>query len=424
MANTLHTAGDVIVDSIVLLSEENTILNITNHVLELELYESIEDVFMSGHVVINDGVSLYNFFPFIGKEIIEINIRTPNFPDSAKISKRFYVHRISDKESDGRVGIYTLYFSSYEYITDNTTKISRAFKGSAHEIVETLVGSEYLNSTTKCQLEDSTNYISFVSNFWTPTRCIEYVCQRALSYKGNPSFLFFQNHNGLLFVSLDALFHDVKHNIYQIFVYTDNDNTLSNTSTQKSSISEDYMRIIDYKLNTDYDVFTKLHNGYYGGASVTYNTGTHQYNYVVKNPSFDGVNHLNQYSPVPLIRPKNDGNMTYIPTTLNTFNGIYDHTDLKMRIDREAIMARLASTEIDIVVNGRCDYTVGQIVSVVLPKDRQYVSNENRDMVLSGNYLVKSIVHNIVRGKHTCILGLCKDSYLFDINRSAMTKDV
>ena len=87
-------------------------------------------------------------------------------------------------------------------------------------------------------------------------------------------------------------------------------------------------------------------------------------------------------------------------------------------------MARLASTEIDIVVNGRCDYTVGQIVSVVLPKDRQYVSNENRDMVLSGNYLVKSIVHNIVRGKHTCILGLCKDSYLFDINRSAMTKDV
>ena len=421
--NTLYNAGDVVVDSIVVFGENSVVHNITDQVVELEIYESIEDVFMSGHVIINDGVSLYSLFPFVGKEIIEINFHTPNFPESCKFSQRFYIHRVSDKESSGRVGVYTLFFSSYEYIRDAMTRVSCSFKGNASSVVEKLMGSGYLNATMPTHIEDSKNQVAFVSNFWTPTKCIEYVSRQALNYKGNPNFLFFQNHNGFLFISLDTLFDKVEEHIYQLFAYTDEKRLAQSNDllTMQKSHNDDYMKILDYKLRTDYNVFNRLTDGFYGGSTVTYNPGLHQYNFVAQQPSFGECNHLNKHSPVPIVRPNYASNMNYIPTTLQVYDGLYDHTDLTMRVKRDAIMSRLKSTEIDIVVNGRCDYVVGQIVSVILPKDRQYVTDENRDLVLSGNYLVHSIVHHIVRGKHTCVLGLCKDSYLIDINKPALT---
>lgn len=422
-SNTLYNAGDVIVDSVVIVGERSVVQNITEQVVEIEIYESIDDVFMSGHLTINDGISLYSLFPFVGKEIVEINFHTPNFPEECKFSQRFYIHRVSNKESSGRVGVYTVYFSSYEYINDSMTKISRAFKGNASQVVETLLGPGYLNTTMPTYIEESKNRVSFVSNFWTPTKCIQYVTKNALNYKGNPSFLFFQNHNGFLFTSLDSLFDKVESHIYQVFAYVDNTLLAQSNDllTMQKSHTKDYMKILDYKLRTDYDIFDKLYGGFYGGSTVTYNTGLHQYNYVEQRPLFEDSNHLNKYSPVPLIRPNYASNMNYIPTSLQVHDGLYDHTDLTMRVKRDAILSRLRSTEIDIVVNGRCDYTVGQIVSVILPKDRQYVTDENRDLIISGNYFVSSIVHNIIRGKHTCVLGLCKDSYLVDINRPALT---
>ena len=108
-----------------------------------------------------------------------------------------------------------------------------------------------------------------------------------------------------------------------------------------------------------------------------------------------------------------------VPKHYQNFNNYGDVTNYKIAQKRLAFFSQLEKYKITIQVNGRTDYTVGQIMDLNIPKATQITKEdtETRDLILSGRYLVSAVNHTITREKHTCNMELIKNSILTDLTK-------
>ena len=85
-------------------------------------------------------------------------------------------------------------------------------------------------------------------------------------------------------------------------------------------------------------------------------------------------------------------------------------------------MKMAEANKIEITVPGRCDYTVGQKVSVTLnkiePTSSRDDDDETIDKMFSGFYIIAAINHYVDRNKHECHMELIKESLQFNLNGS------
>jgi hypothetical protein len=58
-------------------------------VLAITVYEDIFSPFISGSLTVRESFDLVNLFPFVGEEMIEIQIVTPTLDEKQNISGKF-----------------------------------------------------------------------------------------------------------------------------------------------------------------------------------------------------------------------------------------------------------------------------------------------------------------------------------------------
>ena len=429
MNTNVKKAGDVLVKYITIQNASGIGYNITPQVFTIELYEEMNVPVITGKVFIKDGQNLTNVFPLIGNEVIDISFITPGLEDDQGYTKTFFVYGCSEKIKQDRISYYELKIVSVEAAKDKIIKISKKFTGNAADIVkQILCGQNFLNVSKQDVgvIENSVNSIEFISNWWSPFKCIKYVTDRSVNTNNSPSFVFFQNKHGYSFLSLDSLFADSV--IKQTF-YKNNDATQANegvNSTSNIDVLRDYQTILDMRINSGFDYFDRIQNGFYGGEVVGFDCATAQYTHTAVERFFDEDSHLNKHSPITDVRVGgSSGNITLVPYHSCTFDDYYAN-DLKVRTSRSIFMSRLNGTKMTIRVHGRSDYNIGQVVTIMIPKDQQITKDENPyDMLISGNYLIVAVNHSVsVTGKrHECIIELVKDSYAVDINNSTLNEN-
>jgi hypothetical protein len=107
-----------------------------------------------------------------------------------------------------------------------------------------------------------------------------------------------------------------------------------------------------------------------------------------------------------------------VPRSFGNFNGFGDVTNFKIIQERTSLIKLAESNKIQITIPGRCDYTVGQKVSIALNKIEPISKQDDdvTDKMFSGNYLISAINHYIDRNKHECHVELIKDSLLINLN--------
>ena len=98
-------------------------------------------------------------------------------------------------------------------------------------------------------------------------------------------------------------------------------------------------------------------------------------------------------------------------------SGYGDATNYRNEQKRLSLLKAAEANKIQIIVPGRCDYTVGQKVNVKLYKvaPLQYGETDSMDNMLSGNYLISAINHYINRERHECNIELIKDSLIMKV---------
>ena len=418
---SLNFAGEIVLRKIELLSSANFKLDIRDQILSIEVYEDIFSPFITMAVTLRESLDFINVLPIRGEEIITIELATPTFnKPNTRISGKFYVYKLADRELiTDRNSVYTLYCVSYEALTDLNVKLSKANKGNIAEIAASLLGKDGLNTEKNINIEPTQNTTKYISNFWSPIKNLNYIAATAINKNDNPTYLFFENREGFNFVSLDLLY-DLP--VYQTF--TDSSYVRDTLPDGKSirNIQKEYQQIIEIKVRTNFDILKNINAGTYASRIYSYDMLRKKY-YVkdyVAYDEFGEINHLNDFSINSDQLPTKPVNFIYNNVRhFSVFNGFNDVSNTETMQARASAIQLLKSNMIEIRVNGRTDYTVGQKVYIEVPKPAPINENDTADLnnatgmidsMLSGNYLITAINNIINRENHTAILELCKDS--------------
>lgn len=429
-SNSLKRAGDVRFREVLLYCNNGNVLNITNQVMSVELVENIFEPFITGVVSIDDGVDIFNNGPLIGQEMISIDFETPTLTEY-RVQQMFVVCGMSDSIKNGeRSAVYQLRIISAAAINDNGTRISRTFKGKPEYIIQQLIGDIGLKSSKPVLVENTSNEITFISNWWVPTKCINYICQHTLNANNSPTYLFYEGLHTYYFTSLDSSFKDREPQ--QKFTVDDYSvrSATNIDSTVTVDINKDYQTImsIDYRNGFNYFDRTKL--GYYGSEVIGFDCVTQQYTHSIVNVNNTVIqNHLNKYNCVPSnVIASTSTKIDYVPYVTQNFNdqnqGIYDSNATYIGL-RSQFLAQLGTNVATIKVHGRCDYYPGMIVELSVPHNAPITKDNPKklDQLISGKYVVSCIKHIVSHGSHVCVLQLMKDSYVIDPFKGALAKD-
>jgi len=419
----LRFAGDVSVDSCKIKTTSGVEQDIAAQVAAISIYEDIFSPFITGSLVVKESFDLVNILPFIGEEMVELDISTPTLDSTKNIKGSFYIYKLSDRQliGDKSVG-YILHFISMEAIVDLNKKISKVYTGSPADIVKSLLTDNVNGLQTKKDVftEPTTKDIKFISNFWSPVKCITHATTFAVNKSQSPNYVFFENRYGFYFISLDSLYAN---GVYQQFTYDKFTRESLPDGGDAKNVQEDFRRINEINIPTGFDYMDRLRSGMFSSKLTSFDLNSKIYN--VKNydvnKNYSKFNHLN---PNPIMSNgvifRSNALLINYPRDTGVFSGFGDATNYKFLQERISLMKMAEANKIEIVVPGRCDYTVGQKVSVTLNKIEPTSDTDNDndivDKMFSGFYIIAAINHYVTRERHECNMELIKDSLQLTVN--------
>lgn len=413
---SLRFAGDVSINEITIRSLNGLTVDIANQVEAINVYEDIFSSFICVSLTVIESVDYLNLFPYCGEEFVIIDIDTPSL--NVPIKGKFYVTKIDNyMRVKEREVAYILRCVSEEWFTDANKKINRALKGNISEIAAYLLSKEGLATNKKVNIERTLNSTKFIPNYWTPSKCLNYATTGALNSTNSPSYVFFESRDGFNFISLDAL---VKAKERFSFVKDNYSRDLTNNSSV-ANFNEDYKRIISFDVPIISDYIDNIENAQLKSRMITHDLTTKRYSAIDYSVKVDKnppalLNKYPVFSKRALV--SSASNIFHMPKYTSNFSNFTDVTNSKTIQRRMSTLQLLKKYTMVIEVLGRTDYTAGMVVDVKIPKATQIPKEEDdKDMMLSGKYLVSAINHNIDRKKHTCTMELIKNSLLVDLDK-------
>jgi hypothetical protein len=439
----LTFAGEIAINQMEIVSINTSfVVDLRMVFVGMNIYEDMFAPFINGTIVIQDANALINKLPIVGEEFLDLDLITPSFPSDKQhaIKGRFYIYKISDRQyANDRLVSYILHFVSVEALLDMNIKISKGFNSAKISDIASDIMKQYSyfqNDSTELtpeqlerfNIEETSNGHAYVSNFWSPVKNLNYLAEHALSVpstngdnttEGSPTFLFFENRNGLNFISLESLF---KNDITREF-RKDNYSRIIPTglyATTKFDFEKDYSRIMEMNIVESFSYIDRNRSGTFASNLIVHNITNKTYRNIAFNyqTNYDKETRLNQYAPISKKSINTKENAYIMMEKANAiFEGNHDISNSKVIQRRLSLMNLMDTQQIEITVLGRTDYTVGQKMSLVVYKVCNLeLEDEQKDELLCGNYLITAIRHIITNENHQCVMLLMKDSLTVDLN--------
>lgn len=414
----LRFAGDVNIEKCTITSNNGVYQEISAQVLQVQFFEDIFSPFFSGSLVVKDALDFSNLFPLRGEEYLQLRIKTPTL-DKGFIEGIFHIYKMSDKVKVGdRTSAYELHFISIESLADTNKRISKVYSGKISDIVSTFVFDKIdgLESGKQMIVENTRNSIKYISNFWSPVKNLSFLSENAISESQSPSFLFFENRDGFNFRSLERIYKGEP-----IIEFTNDRYTRDNFPMGGNALNilEDYKRITEYEIPVSHDYMDRLRGGMMASKLMSYDSTKKTYtvrNYIAAK-RFPTQVHLN---PNPLFTTnaplRSSSAQILYPRAYETFTSFGDTTNARITQERRSFLAMAEAQKLNIVVPGRCDYTVGTTCKVRIqqmkPIQKRDTQDDTLDKIVSGKYLIAAINHIISPDGHECRMQLIKDSLM------------
>lgn len=416
MADTVFQAGEYNLDYAEILQASGSAIDIRQQIDGISFYEDIYAPFISGKISFRDTQDLPNWLGRSGRDIIRISVGTPGIVDSKKISGLFVVFKMSDRTMiRDRTQMYNFHFISVEALADLHTQISKAFSGTAETMIKKIT-KEYLQTEKALTYESSISSFKFVSNFWSPSKAINYIAQHAKNAQNDSSFLFYENRYGFMFNTLSDMNNQ---KITQVF--DENDFSVDITADPSNNVqfgqanrdpNRDYQIPQEVRVQTTYDYMDVYRGGGIRTRMMTHDILKKQY--VVSDFKMNSTGVLNQNSLFRQDVIDNAGALRMFVQKEYGVNDVPNSTNSQIIQSRISELKLMMSSKIEIDVFGRSDYTVGQRV-YYNSNVKQQISladkpNALEDKVTSGYYIITAISHNFTRKAHMCTIELSKES--------------
>lgn len=449
------------VESILLVPIDGDTLDITQLVLEFSIYESINNPYVLGEIVIEDTtVNLLANLPIQGRERIIIKVKTPTFNDTT-YEYDLSVSAIDARVISGRQQVYKLNLMSYEGMVNEGVRIAGILRGSNDKVIK-----EVLENVIQTEKEITVEPAKFEQK-WLPSlkRPFDFIYQLApITISGNAKepttgtsqeratgdgegvsslktenlpkmsgsagYCFFETHDGYVFKSLDQLASDGSDSFGgEAVKYTYNYGPANDDKTEGT----EHLKILDYQFSNELNMLKQLREGIYSTVCVFFDVNKCYYEeniYKIKD-TWEQMSHMGSQDKLPKEQQALSEHSTRVmsqminsemfhedPDTNGADNAAYKDYN-RYAIAQSNARYKLASNqELNITVPPNLTVRAGDKLELLFPN---MTSDEDRktnpyDEEHSGNYLIKNIGYNfIMRGAQprtgTTNITLIRDSF-------------
>ena len=480
MSGQLQFAGEFHLERCELISSAGIIADITNIIVEINLFEDIFKSAMTGSIIIADTNNLVDNMPVVGQEFVSFKISTPGIDRSDldfDYSKNvFCVYEVGGREKSGTSSeIVEFKICSPELLRNERTRVSRSFEQTVDEIVTSLLTDpKYIDTKKDIFVESTSGIRKIVSPNFHPFSLIKNLTKEAMSHKDNsPHFLFFENTRGFHFRSLQSLYAE---GISGEYHYGDKGfEDASDASGSSGRISQAFKRALELSVPQKNNVLADINGGMLGSTLIMHDIYNKKYtkstfSYFDNHNDFERLEGDTQmyappkYNPVPIDEESNtvgsftdarihlhptsittdDNDAQYMTVDVNTEKAQAEEDRLGIDPDRdktEKIYLNYASNRADkwllqrqqrmhelntgmvvnMTINGNTSVEVGQVVELYVPVPGTDHEKTGTSKHQSGRYLISKLRHSFSQPTRTHLihLQLTKDSHPIELESVA-----
>jgi len=207
----LFKAGDVTFEKLHLLTQDGVELDLTQFLVELNIFEDIFSNAMKGTIVLVDSRNIINILGLKGEETLIVKLKTPSFDDTQVISKEFITYKISDRKviRDNNTQMFTIHFVSPELLLDTALPLYDPFSGPVDQVIQKIF-DDYIKLNTDFKILTNTqNSVKFISPGWSPFKCINWLTSKAITqWDNNKNLIFYESNKKFYLVSIDTLYEN------------------------------------------------------------------------------------------------------------------------------------------------------------------------------------------------------------------------
>lgn len=411
VSTKLLQAGQYSLNAIELIQPSGYALDIREQVEQLTIYEDMFAPFMSGNVVMLDTFDLPSILMNAGTDLLRISIHTPSIPHQHYIERYFHIYKMSDRTKiSDRSQTYILHFISTESLADSSSNLSKTFRGTGSSNIGAIL-KDPIGSSIPFNASGSSNDVIYTSNFWSPTKNINYNCEHSVADDGGP-MVFFEARSGFQFKSLTGIGTKAVSASFQT------DNLVRN---KVRNLELDYASILDLTMPITYDYMKDKSDGLMSSRMFTFDFTTKKLYDKTFNSNTDKRARMNPnvfYTPTVIdqsYRSDRSSILLHGQRHFGLYTGVSDASDAQFKQKRIAAFRQYQQHRIEITVFGRSDYTAGMTVDIEAARLRQLVQDTSKDQILdpmiSGKYIASAVCHRFTRdGIHECTMELIRDS--------------
>lgn len=490
----ITSAGEIQIDEVTLIAntkgDKGTVLrevDLRRVFAEINLFEDLFSNSLYGNILISDSNNLIEQLSIFGLEGLRIDVRTPGLSDKQRIRKTFGIYAITEQETlhNDRLQVYRLHFCSLELLSDAFTKplnrplpaaddsvgptaidlvpfifntyvvksgarsiprnllvkdgtvskdgVSDLVLGAAPYDYKEVDGTSSYKNVYKGDGATSSNKIKFIAPNWTPLKCINWICNRAVpDEKGKGgTYLFYESNKAFHFATIDSLIKD-KSNI-DTFFYEYTPPSLqaqdSNSESYTLDAAKQMKRVLKFEFVSAFNVLDQQTKGFFGQEirsidPIMKRYREHQYSY---DNHFEDFDHTDSY--VGKMFPTAPDFLLGTETTtidprrhvIRRFRQPYFLFDDELSplanhkqwlAQRTARLSSLSNFALNLLVYGRTDMRVGTMIAFLYPNMRaKKVTDSPTDIYLTGVYLVTAVRHYISPIAHKMTLEVMKDAF-------------
>ena len=428
-------------------------ISILPQLVELDIYQSLFSPLMKATLFLADFIGLYNNFPLVGEEIVEITW-TPTLASSTdpvysdhhdRVSQvntsRFFISEARNISSDdmGRSAAYVLELYSEEMLKNGTTRIQRAYYGKYSDLIPQIVKND-LNSkktvygfTSDGNPEPTRgNQLGNIPNL-RPIETIKWFSGRAVpEFVDSSLYLFFERFEGFYFSSVEQIIKNNKNMDKSI----PNQFTYYYLSAYTQSLLQNLENVSDHnfisalKVNKRFSTYEKLIGGYFENElqeiDITNFSVKRTKTFLSNNPLLslgDGVMNTN-YFIKEMQNPISDTNsktsrIRYMVTQNGSDNDTPDLENFFSDKFGKAVRKQIAFSQVfvTITIPGDTRIQPGEIIEIKIPKNHGFTDELKDEKYISGKFLITNVKHLIMaNNKYVMVLDLFKDAYLNQID--------
>lgn len=445
----LQRAGEVRIEQLKLINSADEVIDLSEFIVELNLYEDLFKNYLHGNLVITDSRNLIDKFNIHGEEFLNVKLRTPSFPDSEVIEKTFRVFKLTDRTivRDTNSQNFVLHFISVEFFYDVNLPLFAPFEGTITDVAGKIF-SDFLATSRNYSISESNNEIKenprpteliiineasnkvkFISPGWSPLKCINWLASKAIPKDGvAKNFIFFESNKNFYFGTLENLFRDAHENKNYFGRYLISASNVRDDKNSQNVIRELFLaKDVEMVETTDY--IKNYTNGYLGNRLIYLDVFNKEYQLIDYDHTENYEKQFHSSGKGKEAKPvfnrdtfKNFAtNISFYPKNPKLFDNYQDNINEKMgeiHGNRLSSMLELTNIKMNMTVPGRTDAEVGRIIYFEYPslgaKEESDTGSTAQDKLYSGYYLITAIHHKVSKLEHQMVMEVIKDSLYVD----------